>query len=148
MTRGRNTAKKTARFACCLPCGTTRIIPTSCCCPFPRHPHIRGKLPSKFRHWNSREPSFRTSNAAGLQSASAITISLGKSYHFDMTQTPRAKFSGIFLEEVRKAFAPFLAAGRARVDRTRVRIWVSPQRFGDLLPIPSAHSWYPQRLCW
>ncbi|APO71954.1 hypothetical protein ACDY97_07540 [Rhizobium mongolense] len=44
---------------------------------------------------------------------------LGKSYHFDMTQTPRGKFSGIFLEEVRKAFAPFLAAGRARVDRTR-----------------------------
>ncbi|RUU94656.1 MULTISPECIES: hypothetical protein [unclassified Mesorhizobium] len=44
---------------------------------------------------------------------------LERSYHFDTRQKPRGKFSGIFLEEVRKAFAPFLAAGSARVDRTR-----------------------------
>lgn len=42
-----------------------------------------------------------------------------RSYHFDPAQTPRGKFSGAFLETVRKAFAPFLAAGAARVDRTR-----------------------------
>ncbi|WP_245419976.1 hypothetical protein [Phyllobacterium salinisoli] len=44
---------------------------------------------------------------------------LEKSFHFDTRQKPRGKFSGLFLEGVRKAFAPFLAAGSARVDRTR-----------------------------
>lgn len=44
---------------------------------------------------------------------------LERSYHFDTRQKPRGRFSGMFLEEVRRAFAPFLAAGTARIDRTR-----------------------------
>ncbi len=44
---------------------------------------------------------------------------LERSFHFDARQKPQGKFSGMFLEEVRKAFAPFLAAGTAKIDRTR-----------------------------
>lgn len=44
---------------------------------------------------------------------------LERSFHFDTRQTPQGRFSGKFLEEIRKAFAPFLAAGAAKIDRTR-----------------------------
>lgn len=43
---------------------------------------------------------------------------LERSYHFDMRQQPIGRFSEAFLEEIRLAFAPFLAAGSARVSRT------------------------------
>lgn len=53
-----------------------------------------------------------------------ITISecnydvIERSYHFNASQQPLGRFSEAFLEEIRTAFAPFLAAGAARVTRT------------------------------
>ncbi|MCY1740568.1 hypothetical protein [Ensifer sp. SL37] len=44
---------------------------------------------------------------------------LEKSFHFDAGQRPLGKFSDVFLEEIRKAFVPFLAAGTAKIDRTK-----------------------------
>lgn len=44
---------------------------------------------------------------------------LEKSYHFDARQEPLGRFGEVFLEEVRKALVPFLAAGTARIDRTK-----------------------------
>lgn len=41
-----------------------------------------------------------------------------RSYHFNASQQPLGRFSEAFLEEIRTAFAPFLAAGAARVTRT------------------------------
>lgn len=43
---------------------------------------------------------------------------LERSYYFDWRQTPIGRFSEASLERVRQAFAPFLAAGSARVIRT------------------------------
>lgn len=53
-----------------------------------------------------------------------ITISecnydvLERSYYLDSGQEPLGRFSEAFLEKVRQSFAPFLAAGAARVNRT------------------------------
>lgn len=53
-----------------------------------------------------------------------ITISecnydvLERSYYFDPSQAPVGRFSDAFLEKLRQAFTPFLAAGSARVNRT------------------------------
>ena len=53
-----------------------------------------------------------------------ITISecnydvLERSYYLDQSQAPIGRFSDAFLETVRKAFAPFLATGTARINRT------------------------------
>lgn len=53
-----------------------------------------------------------------------ITISecnydvLERSYYLDSGQKPIGRFSDAFLEKVRQAFVPFLAAGSARVNRT------------------------------
>ncbi|ASJ61052.1 hypothetical protein SMB554_12005 [Sinorhizobium meliloti] len=53
-----------------------------------------------------------------------ITISecnydvLERSYYLDSGQEPVGRFSDAFLEKVRQAFVPFLAAGSARVNRT------------------------------
>lgn len=41
-----------------------------------------------------------------------------RSYHFNALQQPIGRFSETFLEDIRTAFAPFLAAGAARVIRT------------------------------
>lgn len=41
-----------------------------------------------------------------------------RSYHFNTQQQPIGRFSETFLEEIRTAFAPFLAAGTARIIRT------------------------------
>ncbi|WP_284773977.1 hypothetical protein [Agrobacterium sp. lyk4-40-TYG-31] len=41
-----------------------------------------------------------------------------RSYHFDARREPIGRFSEAFLEEIRLAFAPFLAAGSAKVSRT------------------------------
>ncbi|WP_454685889.1 hypothetical protein [Agrobacterium leguminum] len=41
-----------------------------------------------------------------------------RSYHFNALQQPIGRFSETFLEDIRTAFAPFLAAGTARVIRT------------------------------
>ena len=43
---------------------------------------------------------------------------LERSYYLDTRQTPLGRFSDAFLEEIRRAFAPFLSAGNARVIRT------------------------------
>lgn len=43
---------------------------------------------------------------------------LERSYHFDARQEPMGRFSDAFLEEIRSAFAPFLAAGSAKISRT------------------------------
>lgn len=42
-----------------------------------------------------------------------------KSFHFDARQKPLGRFGDVFLEEVRKAFIPFLAARTAKIDRTK-----------------------------
>ncbi|UIJ93922.1 hypothetical protein Q1M62_26535 [Sinorhizobium meliloti] len=53
-----------------------------------------------------------------------ITISecnydvLERSYYLDSGQEPVGRFSDAFLEKVRQAFVPLLAAGSARVNRT------------------------------
>jgi hypothetical protein len=53
-----------------------------------------------------------------------ITISecnydvLERSHYLDQSQAPLGRFSDAFLETIRQAFAPFLAAGSARVNRT------------------------------
>lgn len=53
-----------------------------------------------------------------------ITISecnydvIERSYHINASQQPLGRFSEAFLEEICTAFAPFLAAGAARVTRT------------------------------
>lgn len=53
-----------------------------------------------------------------------ITISecnydvIERSYHFNASLQPLGRFSEAFLEEICTAFAPFLAAGAARVTRT------------------------------
>jgi hypothetical protein len=41
-----------------------------------------------------------------------------KSYHFDARRETIGRFSEAFLEEIRLAFAPFLATGSAKVSRT------------------------------
>lgn len=41
-----------------------------------------------------------------------------RSYHFNALQQPIGRFSDTFLEDIRTAFAPFLAAGAARIIRT------------------------------
>lgn len=43
---------------------------------------------------------------------------LERSYYFDRSQAPLGRFSDAFLETIRQAFAPFLASGSARVNRT------------------------------
>ena len=43
---------------------------------------------------------------------------LERSYYLDHSQAPIGRFSDAFLETVRKPFAPFLAAGPARINRT------------------------------
>lgn len=43
---------------------------------------------------------------------------LQRSYYLDPAQEPIGRFSDAFLEKVRQSFAPFLAAGAARVNRT------------------------------
>ena len=43
---------------------------------------------------------------------------LERSYYLDTRQNPLGHFSDAFLEEIRRAFAPFLSAGNARVIRT------------------------------
>ncbi|MDI6836453.1 hypothetical protein [Ciceribacter thiooxidans] len=43
---------------------------------------------------------------------------LQRSYYLDPAQKPIGRFSDAFLEKIRQAFAPFLAAGKARVNRT------------------------------
>jgi len=40
------------------------------------------------------------------------------SYYLDSRQKPLGRFSEAFLEKVRQAFAPYLAAGSARISRT------------------------------
>ncbi|SFD14997.1 hypothetical protein SAMN04488059_1241 [Devosia psychrophila] len=44
---------------------------------------------------------------------------LERSYHLDASAPPRGRFSEVFLEAIRQAFAPHLAAGNARIDRTK-----------------------------
>lgn len=44
---------------------------------------------------------------------------LERSYHFDAGEPPQGRFSEAFLEGIRQAFAPHLAAGNARIDRTK-----------------------------
>lgn len=44
---------------------------------------------------------------------------LERSYHFDAGEPPRGRFSEAFLEAIRQAFTPHLAAGTARIDRTK-----------------------------
>ncbi|MBB3948362.1 hypothetical protein GGQ73_004343 [Rhizobium skierniewicense] len=41
-----------------------------------------------------------------------------RSYHFDVRRDAIGRFSDAFLEEIRLAFAPFLAAGSAKISRT------------------------------
>lgn len=43
---------------------------------------------------------------------------LERSYYLAYGQKPVGRFSNAFLEKVRQAFAPFLAAGSAKVNRT------------------------------
>jgi hypothetical protein len=43
---------------------------------------------------------------------------LERSYYLDQSQAPLGRFSDAFLETIRQAFAPFLASGSARVNRT------------------------------
>ncbi len=43
---------------------------------------------------------------------------LERSYHFDSRQEAVGRFSDAFLEEIRTAFTPFLAAGSAKISRT------------------------------
>ncbi|WP_322996469.1 hypothetical protein [Castellaniella sp.] len=43
---------------------------------------------------------------------------LERSYYLDQSQEVMGRFSEAYLEEIRKAFAPFLAQGTARVSRT------------------------------
>jgi len=44
---------------------------------------------------------------------------LERSYYFDAGKPPSGRFSDAFLEKIRQAFAPHLAAGKARIDRTK-----------------------------
>lgn len=44
---------------------------------------------------------------------------LERSYHFDAGELPKGRFSDAFLERIRRAFAPHLATGLARIDRTK-----------------------------
>ncbi|BCH22382.1 hypothetical protein MesoLjLc_21250 [Mesorhizobium sp. L-8-10] len=41
-----------------------------------------------------------------------------RSYYFEPNQKPRGMFGPSFMEEIRRAIRPILAAGRGRVDRT------------------------------
>lgn len=64
---------------------------------------------------------------AGLSSSKRgwITVSefnydiAERSWHFDPAQTPQGRFSAHFLEEIRRALRPILAAKTGRIDRTR-----------------------------
>jgi hypothetical protein len=42
-----------------------------------------------------------------------------RSFHFEPTQTPRGRFGPRFLEDIREALRPVLAAHAGRIDRTR-----------------------------
>jgi len=42
-----------------------------------------------------------------------------RSWHFDPAQTPQGRFGAHFLEEIRQALRPVLAAKTGRIDRTR-----------------------------
>ena len=64
---------------------------------------------------------------AGLSSSKRgwITVSefnydiAERSWHFDPAQTPQGRFGAHFLEEIRRALRPILAATTGRIDRTR-----------------------------